>query len=352
MPTTTATAAMDQFIDSLAPLHLYPLWRQKGLLVRKPETSALPYVWPYQPIREKLLEAGELISADEAERRVLILRNPGLGGVPAATSRLYAGMQLVLPHEIAPAHYHAACAIRFVVEGHGAYTAVDGEKIIMEPGDLVLTPAWTVHDHGNDTDVPMIWLDGLDLPLVNGLECSFFSEIETKSQKLTRRDNESEALYATGQMRPAWVKWSKNYSPLSKFSWTQTEEALLTALDGKEKGSPTDGILFEYTNPVTGGPVLPTMGCYVQLLPPRSHTEAHRHTSSAVYHVVRGSGSTIVDGQSVAWKERDTFSLPGWAVHEHVNAGSTPAILFSFTDDPTLRALGFYQEQSEKRQAS
>ena len=113
-----------------------------------------------------------MISAEEAERRVLILRNPGLGGLPAATTRLYAGMQLVLPHEIAPAHYHAACAIRFVVEGHGAHTAVDGEKIVMEPGDLVLTPAWTIHDHGNDTDVPMIWLDGLDLPLVNGLEQS------------------------------------------------------------------------------------------------------------------------------------------------------------------------------------
>ncbi len=343
---------MDQFIESLSPLHLYPLWRQQGLLVRKPETRAIPYVWSYAPIRERLLEAGQLITADEAERRVLILRNPGLNGLPAATSRLYAGMQLVLPHEIAPAHYHAACAIRFVVEGRGAYTAVDGEKIIMEPGDLVLTPAWTIHDHGNDTDVPMIWLDGLDLPLVNGLECSFFSEIETKSQKLTRRDNESEQLYANGQMRPTWIQWSKNYSPLAKFPWRQTEQVLFDALEGKEKGSPTDGIIYEFTNPMTGGPVLPTMGCYMQLLRPRSHTEAHRHTTSAVYHVVRGAGSTIVDGKAVAWKERDTFSLPGWAVHEHVNSGAEPAILFSFTDDPTLRKLGFYQEQPEKRQTS
>jgi gentisate 1,2-dioxygenase len=352
LPSKSESNAMNQFIESLAPLHLYPLWRQQGLLMRKPETRAVPFVWPYAPIRERLMEAGRLISADEAQRRVLILRNPGLGGQPAATSRLYAGMQLVLPHEIAPAHYHAACAIRFVVEGHGAHTAVDGEKILMEPGDLVLTPAWTVHDHGNDTDVPMIWLDGLDLPLVNGLECSFFSEIETKSQKLTRPDNESERLYATGQMRPSWIQWTKNYSPLAKFPWRQTERALFDAFESKAEGSPTDGILFEYTNPMTGGAVLPTMGCYVQLLAPGMHTEAHRHTTSAVYHVVRGSGTTIVDGKPVAWQERDTFALPGWAVHEHINSGSRPALLFSFTDDPTLRSLGFYQEQTEKRQVS
>jgi gentisate 1,2-dioxygenase len=342
--------AMDQFIESLAPLHLYPLWRQKGLLVRKPETRTLPHLWPYAPIRERLLEAGRLISAEEAERRVLILRNPGLDGKPAATTRLYAGMQLVLPHEIAPAHYHAACAIRFVVEGKGAYTAVDGEKILMEPGDLVLTPAWTVHDHGNDTDIPMIWLDGLDLPLVNGLECSFFSEIDTKSQKLTRPDDSSERLYAHGPIRPTWIHWTKNYSPLAKFPWRQTERILADALKDRVEGTPADGIIFEYSNPTTGGPALPTLGCYIQMLAPRSHTEAHRHTASAVYHVVRGSGSTIVDGKVVAWQERDTFALPGWAIHEHVNSGNEPAILFSFTDDPTLRALGFYHERSEKRQ--
>ncbi len=343
-------AAMDQFIDSLSPLHIYPLWRQKGLLVRKPETKAVPYLWPYAPVRERLMEAGRLISAEEAERRVLILKNPGLEGKPAATARLYAGMQLVLPHEIAPAHYHAACAIRFVVEGKGAYTAVDGERILMEPGDLVLTPAWTVHDHGNDTDVPMIWLDGLDLPLVNGLECSFFSEIDTKSQKLTRPDDSSERLYSHAQLRPSWVKWTKNYSPLSKFPWSQTERVLLDALKDRAEGTPTDGILFEYSNPITGGPVLPTIACYIQLLPPEHHTEAHRHTTSAVYHVVKGNGTTIMDGKAIVWKERDTFALPGWAIHEHINAASEPAILFSFTDDPTLRALGFYQEQPEKRQ--
>lgn len=350
MNPTVTTSAMDEFIETLAPLHLYPLWRQQGLLVRKPTTKAIPYLWPYAPIRERLMKAGELISAEEAERRVLILRNPGLEGKPAATARLYAGMQLVLPHEIAPAHYHSASAIRFVVEGKGAHTAVDGERALMEPGDLVLTAAWSVHDHGNDSDIPMIWLDGLDLPLVNGLECSFFSEIETKSQRLTQPDDVSERMFAHGQLRPSWVGWTKNYSPLMKYPWRETERVLTDAHKDGAKGSPADGILFEYSNPITGGPVLPTMACYTQLLPPKFHSEAHRHTTSAVYHVVRGSGTTIMDGQPIHWKERDTFALPGWAVHEHINSQAEPAILFSFTDDPTLRALGFYQERSEKRQ--
>lgn len=343
--------AMKDFVEALAPHHVYPLWLQKGLLVRRPTTQAIPYVWPYSPIRERLLEAGRLISAEDAERRVLVLRNPGLDGKPAATSRLYAGVQLVLPHEIAPAHYHSACAIRFVIEGKGAYTAVDGERAVMEPGDLVLTAAWTVHDHGNETDVPMIWLDGLDLPLVNGLECSFFHEVDAKQQSLERPDDASERMYAQGPLRPAAVKWERNYSPALKYPWARTERILLDAWKDGTSRSDADGVYFEYTNPFTGGAVLPTIGCYVQLLPPGFHGEAHRHTTSAVYHVVRGSGRTIIDGKSYSWKEQDTLALPGWAIHEHINASqSEPAILFSFTDDPTLEALGMSRREPAQRQ--
>jgi gentisate 1,2-dioxygenase len=342
---------MDEFVATLAPLDVYPLWLQKGLLIRQPTTQAVPHVWKYGPVRERLLEAGRLISAEDAERRVLVFRNPGLAGKPAATTRLYAGLQLVLPGEVAPAHYHAASAIRFVVEGKGAYTTVDGERAIMAPGDLVLTAAWTVHDHGNETDEPMIWLDGLDLPLVNGLECSFFNEVDTKVQVLKRPDDASERMYAHGQLLPTSVKWTKSHSPALKYPWPETERILVAAWRDGVNRSETDGVMFEYTNPFTGGPTLPTIGCYVQLLPPGEHTEAHRHTTSAVYHVVRGGGHSIVDGTRVDWQERDTFALPGWAVHEHVNgSASEPAILFSFTDEPTLKALGFKREQAAKRQ--
>ena len=342
---------MEAFVETLGELWLYPLWLQRALLIRRPTTKAIPYLWPYAPIRERLLEAGRLISAEEAERRVLILKNPGLDGKPAATTRLYAGKQLVLPGEIAPAHSHAASAIRLVVEGNGAFTAVDGERAKMAPGDLVLTPAWTTHDHGNDTSEPMIWLDGLDLPMVNDLECSFFNEGDKKAQPLTRPDDASERQYAHGSMRPSWVSWSKNHSPVLKYPWETAETILRDAWADRAPGTPYDGIRFEYSNPITGGAVLPTMACYAQLLAPKQHTAAHRHTSSAVYHVVRGSGTSIIDGKALAWKERDTFALPGWAAHEHVNDSSEPALLFSFTDEPALRALGFAHEEPADRQS-
>jgi gentisate 1,2-dioxygenase len=343
--------AMEAFVETLVPLDVYPLWMEKGLLVRNPTTRALPHAWRYAPLRERLLEAGRLISAENAERRVLVLKNPGLEGKPAATSRLYAGLQLVLPHEIAPAHFHAASAIRFVIEGKGAYTTVDGERAIMAPGDLVLTAAWTVHDHGNETDEAMIWLDGLDLPLVNGLECSFFSEVDTQVQALKQADDASAHMYSRGQLRPTSVKWTKNYSPALKYPWPQTERILLDAWHDGVNHTETDGVMFEFTNPFTGGPTLPTIGCYVQLLAPGEHTAAHRHTTSAVYHVVRGGGTSIVDGKVLTWEERDTFAVPGWAVHEHVNESATdPAILFSFSDEPTLRALGFHREAAAGKQ--
>lgn len=345
------SAEMAAFIETLTPLWLYPLWQQRGLLIRRPTTKSIPHLWSYAPIRERLLEAGRLITAEEAERRVLILKNPGLDGKPAATARLYAGMQLVLPGEIAPAHSHAASAIRFVVEGNGAFTAVNGERAIMRPGDLVLTPPWAPHDHGNDSGEPMIWLDGLDLPLVNDLECSFFMEGDKKAQPLTRPDDASERQYAHGAMRPAWVDWQKNYSPVLKYPWATTEKILRDAWKDGAPGTEYDGIRFEYSNPVTGGPVLPTMACYAQLLAPGLHTAAHRHTSSAVYHVLGGSGTTVIDGVAIKWQERDTFALPGWAVHEHISDSAEPALLFSFTDEPALRALGFAHEQPADRQS-
>lgn len=344
------SAQMEAFVETLGPLAVYPLWLQRGLLLRRPTTRAIPYLWPYAPIRERLLEAGRLITAEEADRRVLILKNPGLDGKPAATTRLYAGVQLVLPNEIAPSHAHAASAIRFVIEGRGAFTAVDGERTRMAPGDLVLTPGWTAHDHGNDGDEPMFWLDGLDLPLINDLECAFFVEGSKLAQDLTRPDDATERAYAHAALRPAWIDWRKLHSPVLKYPWQRTEQALLAAWKDGAPGTPWDGLRFEYSNPITGGPVLPTMACYAQLLAPGLHTEAHRHTTSAVYHVVRGHGVTIIDGVRVEWRERDTFALPGWAVHEHVNLDDEPALLFSFTDDPALRALGFAHEQPAERQ--
>lgn len=351
MAVQPAQGAVDAetFYAGLERFNVRPLWRQPGLLPDEPHSKAAPHVWPYAELREQLLQAGAVVDPEQAERRVLMLMNPSLDGAAAATTNLYAGLQLVLPGEVAPAHRHAASALRFVIEGSGAYTAVDGERQVMEPGDLVLTPNWAWHDHGNETGEPMIWLDGLDLPMINALEANFFDRSAKMSQELTRPDNASRRLYS-GRLSPTWENWTQPYSPVFGYPWAETERALAD-LAATQTGSPADDLLLEFVNPCTGGTVLPTLGCRIQLLAPARHTEAHRHTSSAVYHVVRGRGRSIVGGKILEWQQFDTFAVPGWAVHEHVNSSShDEAILFSFTDEPVLRELGYYREEHAERQ--
>ncbi len=339
----------EAFYAGLGRFNVHPLWRQPGLLPDEPISKAAPFVWRYGELRDLLLQAGAVVNPEQAERRVLMLINPGLEGVAAATANLYAGLQLVLPGEVARAHRHAASALRFVIEGSGAYTAVSGERQLMQPGDLVLTPNWAWHDHGNETGEPVIWLDGLDLPIINGLEANFFDRGTERSQELTRPDDMSTRLYAA-HLAPAWESWDHPYAPVFKYPWAETQHAL-DDLAGDTTGSPTDGIVLEYANPRTGGSVLPTLGCRIQSLAAGQHTDAHRHTASTVYHVVRGHGNTVVAGERLDWQERDTFAVPGWAVHEHVNgSGDDAAILFSFTDEPVLRVLGYYREEPAERQ--
>ena len=168
------TSEREAFYERLSIHSVAPLWeRLAGMLTPEPNTSAVAAIWRYDDVRPFIMEAGEMITAEEAERRVLMLENPALRGQARITQSLYAGLQLILPGEIAPSHRHTAAALRFIVEGEGAYTTVDGEKTIMRPGDFVITPAWTWHDHGNDSDEPMVWLDGLDIPMVLFLDgCS------------------------------------------------------------------------------------------------------------------------------------------------------------------------------------
>lgn len=342
---TSASARAEQYYAGLGAHGVDALWRQLGtLLPPEPQSRATPHLWRYAELRELLLEAGEVVTAEEAERRVLMLMNPGLAPKAAAATNLYAGLQLVLPGEIAPAHRHAAAALRFVVEGEGAYTAVNGERTLMRPGDLVLTPAWAWHDHGNESDRPMIWLDGLDLPLINDMEANFFGGAQEQAQAQRVPADSSTRRYALGRLNPVWDGRTDGPSPLLNYPWSQTEQVLAAAArDGG--GTPEDGLLFEYAHPYTGGAVMPTLACFVQALAPGFRGAAHRHTSSAVYHVVRGEGTTVVDGQELSWGARDTFAVPGWSEHAHANSSaSEDAVLFSFTDEPVMRALGYYQE--------
>ena len=158
----------NDFYKNISKLNMAPLWEVLSKLVTpEPNTRTKSHIWYWKDTKNHVLDAGSIISAEQAERRVLILENPNMRGESKITDTLYAGLQLILPGEIAPSHRHTQSALRFVMHGNGAYTAVDGEKTIMRPGDFIITPSWTWHDHGNESEEPMIWLDGLDIPMVN-----------------------------------------------------------------------------------------------------------------------------------------------------------------------------------------
>ena len=339
---------LQDYYEEMRDYSLSPLWtRDPSLATPEPRSKALPYVWHWRDLRPRALRATELVGTEQAERRVLRLLNPNLFDRGATTNTLFAGIQIVMPGEIARAHRHTPAALRMIIEAEGGYTVVNGDLIPMLPGDLVLTPNWTWHDHANDSEAPMMWLDGLDAPLVAMLESTFREEYPEESQSTREAVDTSVAKYGAGALLPAWEAPTTAHSPLMHYPWSQVKPAL-ERLAAAESGSPYDGVIIEYVNPTTAGPAMPTMGCYAQLLPTSEHTQAHRHTSSAVYHVVEGQGCTIVNGTRLEWETKDTFCVPGWATHEHINLSSSqPAFLFSYTDIPVLRSLQLYREQAQ-----
>jgi len=313
-------------------------------MTRHPEPKAIPYMWKASLIESLVSEACEAVPVGE-ERRALQLFNPGLDGRWATTNTMIAAIQLLLPGEVARAHRHTPTAIRFIMEGSGGYTSVDGERVYMEPGDLILTPSWAWHDHGNTTGKPVVWMDGLDVPLVQALNAMFFQFYDKEQYPLTKPKNSSTVLHGNASLSPTWVKERPQSSPLLLYSWEKTYQSLgaLRDIDGDE----WDDIALEYTHPQTGGALLPTMGCWVQMLRPGARLKAHRHTGSAVYYVVQGQGESIIDGVRFAWGQGDIITLPSWALHEHANLSPRdPAILFSIQDRPVLTALGLYREEA------
>ena len=321
---------------------LAPLWEVLGTLVTKaPVTPCLPALWKYREVRPCLMESGELISAEEAERRVLVLENPGMRGASAITHSLFAGLQLIMPGEIAPSHRHIQSALRFVIEGNGAYTAVDGERITMRPGDFIITPSWTWHDHGNPGTEPVVWLDGLDVPMVSFFDSSFMERYPEAAQPVVRSEGDSQARYGSNLL-PLGYEQPSLTTPLFCYSYARTRGAL-----EELRGSgphPCHGLKLQYANPATGGYPMPTIGAFVQLLPAGFRGCPYRATDGTVYSVVEGRGRSHVAGKLLEWEEKDVFVVPSWAVARH--ECDADAVLFSFSDRPAQKALGLWREEA------
>lgn len=342
-PSVSTQDGIHQYYEGLKRNHLGPLWYDLGHMVTKePVHHVEPYLWKWKTLREYVLKAGELLEpGKDAERRVVYLQNPSLlkhGLVGYGTHTLYAGIQLLLPGESAPSHHHSQSAIRFIIEGSGAYTAVNGEKTYMERGDMVLTPAWTWHEHKHEGTEPVFWLDGLDVGLVRTLAASFFEPYEEESYPLEAPENYSTKQFSMGAFKKLNETKAPGYpSPIFGYKFDRVKY-LLDQMN-EEDVDPFDGYAIEYINPTTGGSADSRIGTMMQKLTSGQQTKAHRHVHSAIYHVLDGKGYTIIDGQKFEWEKGDFFILPPWSYHEHVNTGANDVFLFSFNDKPVMEKL-------------
>lgn len=336
--------ARREYYERIDRHNLTPLWEVLDRLVTPtPDSPAVAALWRYEQMRESLAEAGRLISAAEAERRVLVLENPALRGRSAITQSLYAGLQLILPGEVAAAHRHMQSALRLLLEGDAAYTAVDGERTTMRRGDFILTPSWTWHDHGNPGSQPAIWLDGLDVPLVRLLDASFSERANVATQLPLRPEGDNLQRYGANMLPVDYQPVGVTSSPVFVYPYERTRESLLAIAHGEPDRHL--GFKLRYVNPATGGSPMPTIGAYAQRLPQGFETRGYRCTDGAVYVCLEGSGHAEINGTSHTFGPNDVFVVPSWnTLRIHATAHTH---LFSFSDRPVHQALGLWREARE-----
>lgn len=346
---------MDGSIDSpeLAQLyqdfdaqHLAPLWTQRDdLMPFVPAPQAVPHVWRWKNLFSLAERSGQLVPVGRGgERRAIGLANPGLPGTAYATPTLWCAIQYLGGFETAPEHRHSQNAFRFVVEGEGVWTVVNGDPVAMRRGDLLLTPGWNFHGHHNDTANPMAWIDGLDIPLSNYADVGFFEfGSERVTDEASPEISRAERLWAYPGLRPLSALGRTAASPLAAYRWEYTDAALRQQLELEDEGYPaTLGLghaAIRYSNPTTGGDVMPTIRCEFHRLRPGTSTPTRHEVGSSVWQVFEGSGTVILDGIEHAVEKGDLFVVPSW-VSWSLHSDS-PLDLFRFSDAPVIERLSF-----------
>jgi gentisate 1,2-dioxygenase len=328
------------FLAAMAERAVMPLWdRYHQLLAAEPKSPDRPFLWHWRELQPFIDRAAAEVTMDKAERRVLMLVNPDFGGKVITTTNLFAGIQILEPGESARPHRHTASALRLVMEGEGGATIVDGQDCPMHAGDLILTPNWAWHEHVNRGKTRVVWLDGLDLPLASYLG-AIFAEGGAQYDRGNLPGLAAGAL-AEGGIVPAMPFEDKPHSPMFRYPWSRALAALDAAPDVAD-GSRR----VHYTNPVDGGPVMPTMDCYAWRLPRNRPTAKYRTTANAVCLAVEGEGVSTVGGKTIEWKKHDVFTVPYWNWTSH-RASSAKAHLFMITDREVLRRTGLLREETE-----
>jgi gentisate 1,2-dioxygenase len=342
VPRPSPQGARKEFYQRLDRDNLAPLWEVLHALVpQQPASPCKPALWRYRELRPYIAEAGRIITAREAVRRVLVLENPGLRGQSKITRSLFCGLQLILPGEIAPSHRHTQSALRFIVEGSGAYTAVNGERTTMHPGDFIITPSWTWHDHGNPGGEPVVWMDGLDIPMLAFFDAGFAENYPEEVQPVTRAEGDSMARYGSNLVPLDPVAPFGRTSPIFSYPYARSRETL-AALAKNGEPDPCHGWKMQFVNPLTGGYAMPTIGSFIQLLPTGFATAPYRCTDGTVFSVVEGRGRVRIAGESFDFEPRDTFVVPSW--HAASIEAREECVLFSYSDRPAQVALGLWRE--------
>lgn len=334
-------AEMAAFRNELAVDGLKPLWDVMGSLAAlEPRAGGAPVHWKWDALRQHVLRSGELVTAEEAERRVLVLENPAFPGEGRITSSLYSGVQLIMPGETAPSHRHTASALRLILEGKGAFTTVGGERILMSPGDFIITPSGSFHDHGNETDAPVMWLDGLDVFVVNLLNAPFREEYPSERQPVTRLAGDSLARYGSGLVPHGHTHVD---GQTGTFHWPYERTRLaLAAMLASGPIDPDLGVRMDFIDPSTGRSPIRTMTASMSIFPSGFAGGRYRSVSGAVWSVVEGRGRIRVGDKLWDVGPRDIVAVPGWEWHS-VEANEE-MVVFSFSDEVLQRHLGFWRE--------
>lgn len=335
---------LEAFYARANPHGLSPLWLSlAGLVPAKPQSPAQAAIWRYEEVRPFLIEASSLIGTEEAERRVLMLENPGMPGDAKITRSLYAGLQIIQPGEDARRHRHTAAALRFLIEGTGGWTSVDGEQTYMEPGDFVVTPSWTWHEHGNEGSGPVVWLDVLDVHIVNLLDSGFREDHDAMAAPAARTTGATNWTFGMN-MLPVDCDRGRTTSPLFNYPYARSREAL----HGMAKDMEIDpylGFRLRYANPVNGDWAIATIATWMQFLPKGFQTQNYRSTDGTVFVVAEGSGRSVVGGVPIDWRKGDVFVVPSWFGVSHT--ASEDAVLFGASDRVVQEKLGLWRELRE-----
>lgn len=323
-----------------------PLWTQLGdLMPMHPKPKAVPHVWKWSNLLPLAEKSGELIPVGRGgERRALGLANPGLGGNAYISPTMWAAIQYLGPRETAPEHRHSQNAFRFVIEGEGVWTVVNGDPVRMSRGDLLLTPGWCFHGHHNDTDQPMAWIDGLDIPFSQQMDVGFFEfGSDRVTEYATPNFSRGERLWCHPGLRPLSQLQNTVASPIGAYRWEFTDRALTEQLLLEDEGEPATvapgHAAIRYVNPTTGGDVMPTMRTEFHRLREGTETATRNEVGSSVFQVFDGKGAVVMGGETHKLEKGDMFVVPSW-VPWSLQA-ETQFDLFRFSDAPIMERLHF-----------